>query len=311
MTIARCDGEPSAKALAAIRGVRDHLIHLDLDLEALPSIQPAALAEAVRSADPDPQWRERILRGMALVALFDGDPSAGQLQLLEEAAAALEVDAAPVRTFRQLMHERLAMVRLDIGRRGFIASAAKATLEQEGVRGALGVARVLLGQGDGAMAERYRALRAYPAGSFGRAYADFIDRNHFGFPGEVGGPPPPVMHHDCCHVLGGYGTTAAEEGAVLGFQAGFERVDPFYVLMFALAEFELGIGATPFIPGERGALDVERLFAGIEHGAQVTVDLIAGIDPWDHFADPLDAVRQRFNVLPRGRAPEWPEPIMG
>jgi hypothetical protein len=38
----------------------------------------------------------------------------------------------------------------------------------------------------------------------------------------------------------------------------------------------------------------------------VTVDLIADINPWDHFADPLEQVRERFHVLPRGREPEWP-----
>jgi hypothetical protein len=309
LTVARCNGAPTAKALAAIRGVRDHLLQIDCDLEALPPISPDQLAERVQAVTADPQWRERILRGMTLVALLDGAPSPAQQQLLEQAAAALAVDPAPVRTFGQVMEQRLAMVRLDIARRGFIASAARATLEQEGLRGALGVARVLLRQEDTAMAERYRALRHYPAGSFGLAYAAFIDRNGFGFPGELGGPPPPVMHHDCCHVLGGYGTTAAEEGAVLGFQAGFERVDPFYVLMFGLAEFELGIGTTPFIPGECDALDVDRLFAGMAHGAQVSVDLIAAIDPWDHFADPLELVRQRFNVLPRGREPEWPASI--
>lgn len=306
LAVARCDGEPSARALAAIAAVRDHLLRLPLDLAALPPITPLQLAERVRAVNPDPQWRERILRGMTLVALLDGDPTAAQLQLLEQAAAALEVDPAPVRSFQQVMEQRLGILRLDIARRGFIAAAARTTLQQEGLRGALGVARVLLAQGDPAMAERYRVLREYPAGSFGKAYADFIDRNHFGFPGEVGGPPPPVMHHDCCHVLGGYGTTAAEEGAVLGFQAGFERLDPFYVLLFALAEFELGIGATPFIPGERQALDLDRLFAGIAHGSQVTVDLITDINPWDHFADPLQQVRERFNVLPRGREPEWP-----
>ncbi|MEB3263863.1 MAG: TerB family tellurite resistance protein [Synechococcus sp.] len=306
LTVARCGGEPSPKALAAIRGVRDHLLRIELDLDALPPITPEQLAERVLAVDPDPQWRERILRGMTLVALLDGEPTPERRQLLERTAAALAVDPAPVHTFAQVMEHRLAVVRFDIGRRGFIAAAAGATLRQEGLAGALGVARVLLGQGDAAMAERYRALRSYPEGSFGRAYAAFIERNHFSFPGEVGGPPPPVMHHDCCHVLGGYGTTAAEEGAVLGFQAGFERADPFYLLMFALAEFELGFGVSPFIPGQRDALAVDRIFAGIEHGSHVTTDLLAAMDPWAHFADPLEEVRRRFNVLPRGREPEWP-----
>lgn len=308
MQMARAGGEPSSKALAAIRGVRDHLLEIDVDLQALPPISPEELAQRVMAVDPDPQWRERILRGMTLVALFDGEPGAAQRQLLERATAALQVDPAPLRSFTQIMEGRLLAVRLDLGRRSFVKAALGATLRQEGLSGALGVARVLLGQGDPAMAARYQRLRDYPEGSFGRAYARFIDRNHFNFPGEVGGPPPPVMHHDCCHVLGGYGTTPAEEGAVLGFQAGFERLDPFYVLLFAMAEFELGFGATPFIPGERGALDPERIFAGMAHGAQVNTDLIAGIDPWQHFAEPLEVVRQQFNVLPRGREPEWADP---
>ena len=304
MTMARLRGTPSAKAMAAIRGVRDHLLHLDLALETLPDIDPEALAARVNGVNPDPQWRERILRGMTLVALFDGTPTQQQLDLLERTAQSLNVDPGPVRTFQQVMEHQAWLVRLDVARRGFIPQAFKAMWRQEGLSAALASARVLLGQEDRAMAERYRQLRSYPEGSFGLAYANFIDRNGFQFPGEHGGPPPPVMHHDCCHVLGGYGTTPAEEGAVLGFQAGFEKVDPFYLLMFALAEFELGIGASPFVPAGRGQLDVDRIFAGLEHGSHVSVDLLAGIDPWDHFAAPLEQVRQRFNVLPRGRAPE-------
>lgn len=125
LAVARCDGEPSARALAAIAAVRDHLLRLPLDLAALPPITPLQLAERVRAVNPDPQWRERILRGMTLVALLDGDPTAAQLQLLEQAAAALEVDPAPVRSFQQVMEQRLGILRLDIARRGFIAAAAR------------------------------------------------------------------------------------------------------------------------------------------------------------------------------------------
>ncbi len=45
LTVARCGGEPSPKALAAIRGVRDHLLRIELDLDALPPITPERLAE--------------------------------------------------------------------------------------------------------------------------------------------------------------------------------------------------------------------------------------------------------------------------
>ena len=40
MTIARVHGEPSQRALAGIRAIRDHLLKVDLDLESPPSMQP-------------------------------------------------------------------------------------------------------------------------------------------------------------------------------------------------------------------------------------------------------------------------------
>lgn len=307
MAMACLKGTPSPKTMAAIAGVRDYILHVDLDLESLEPLAPQELARQLVAIDDDPQWRERILRGMTLIAMFDGEPSAAHLQLLRDTAAAFGVDDAPVATYRRTMGERLAMLRLDIARRSFIEPAFGATLRQEGFRGLLATFKVILGKEDKAMARRYRALTEYPEGSFGRAYADFILRSGFSFPGEVGGPPPPVMRHDCCHVLGGYGTTPAEEGGVVGFQAGFENLDPFNVLMFVMAEFELGIGTSPYIPGEKNRLDPERVFAGIEHGLQVNTDLLADINPWDYFAEPLEAVRARFNVVPRGREAEFPD----
>ena len=44
---------------------------------------------------------------------------------------------------------------------------------------------------------------------------------------------------------------------MVGFQAGFERADPFDVLMFALAEFELGFGVSLFIAGQQGGREPE------------------------------------------------------
>ncbi|MEO0407300.1 MAG: TerB family tellurite resistance protein [Cyanobacteria bacterium P01_A01_bin.135] len=305
MAMACFDGEPSAKAVAAMTAIRDHLLQIDLDLAALSPLPPSDLAQQMIAIDEAPQWRARILRGMTLVAMFDGDLSEAHLQFLQDAAEALKVDNAPVEIYRRSMQDNLMRLRLDIARRSFMSDAIKTSFRQEGLQGIAATVKVLLGKEDKAMAARYRELINYPAGSFGRAYADFILLNDFSFPGEVGGPPPPVMHHDCCHVLGGYGTTPNEEGGVVGFQAGFENLDPFDVLMFIMAEFELGIGTSPYIPGEKNLLDPKYIFAGMEHGSHVNTDLITAINPWDYFADPIDDVRQRFNVLPRGKAPEY------
>jgi hypothetical protein len=37
---------------------------------------------------------------------------------------------------------------------------------------------------------------------------------------------------------------------------------------------------------------------------------LAGIDPWDHCAAPIEVVQQRFSIPPRGRKPEYPDPAV-
>ena len=307
MTVASANGSPSPKALAAIGAIRTHLLQSSIAIEELPERPLEQIAKAIVDCDPDPHWRERILRGMTLVALFDGAPQTHVLDLLKRSADLFGVDAQPVSTYQHWVHSEQGKIRHDLLRRGFIRDALSASLRDGGFAMVTASLKVASGHQDLGLLQRYQTLRDYPDHSFGRAYADFITRNQFNFPGDVGGPPPPVHRHDCCHVLGGYGTTAAEEGGVIGFQAGFERRDPFDVLMFVMAEFELGIGVSPFLPGAFGQIDPDRLFAGIAHGSQVSTDLIRDIDPWDHFADPLIVVRERFSIPPRGRNPDYPD----
>ena len=55
MTMARPHGDPSERDLAGIRGIRDLLLKLDDDFNALPSLQPDAIASAVMRCDPGPE----------------------------------------------------------------------------------------------------------------------------------------------------------------------------------------------------------------------------------------------------------------
>ena len=306
-TIAGAGGPISERARSFMRALRDHLLRVDVDLDSLEPIDAEELAKVV----PETEWRERILRGMTLISLLDGPPTPERLAILEQTAAALEIDEAPVRAFRELVEKRVRMVQIDIARRGFVRDAAKAYVKGEGARGIFEIAEGVLGHEDTKLAERYHRLDSFPEGSFGRAYADFIALNGFSYPGERGGPPPPVMRHDCCHVLGGYGTTPEEECAVLSFQAGFEKADPFFVMLFGIAQFEIGIGASPFLPGMTGQADPERMFAALEHGTQVEIDLIGdpAFDPWEEFDQPLAEVRAKFGIPPRGREPEYPDDL--
>jgi hypothetical protein len=295
LAIASVDGPPSPIALRTIGAIRDHLIHLPIPLDSLEPLTPEQLAAAV----PESEWRQRILRGMTVLALLENEPGAAVLARLEATARALAIDDAPVQAFRHVLDHQFNLVRLDIARRSFQRGAAAAYLRDEGPAGVLQIARSILKREDPALARRYRGLAELPEGSLGRAYLAFIDANGFSVPGELGGPPPPVVRHDCCHVLGGYGTSASEECGVLGFQAGFGRNDPFFTILFALAQFQLGIGSTPVTAAETGQADPEVIFRGLEHGLGVTRDLISDWDPWDDFPLPLEEVRRRYGIRPR------------
>ena len=82
-------------------------------------------------------------------------------------------------------------------------------------------------------------------------------------------------------------------------------------MLFGIAQFEIGIGASPFLPGMKGRADPERMFAALEHGAHVDVDLIGdpAFDPWQEFDRPLAEVRAKFEIPPRGREPEYPDDL--
>ena len=98
-------------------------------------------------------------------------------------------------------------------------------------------------RGLGALA-RYRALTQYPQARSG-AYADFVERNGFQFPGALGAGPDTVIYHDLTHVLSGYDTDAAGETQVAAFHAGARRKDPSRSSSSSCCQFHLGMRMTP------------------------------------------------------------------
>lgn len=282
-----------------IEAIRDHLAHQpQIDLDELTPLNPEALAEQL----PDPIWRGRILRGMTVVALMDGQLSEERLAYLCGAAAALGVGKEVVNTYANLVHERMGLVRLDMARRGFLAGAVRDYLGRGRLQAGMQLALYLLKQSDPALAARYRALGDLPDGTLGHAYIQFIKTNGFSVPGEPGGPPPPIARHDCLHVLGGYGTTPAEEGGVAGFQAGMSRgSDPFFSILLVLAEFQLGRSVVPIKTGDHHHQDLDPvvLFQGMERGLQMNVNLIGDWDLFDDVAVSVDELRHRYGIPPR------------
>jgi ubiquinone biosynthesis protein Coq4 len=125
-------------------------------------------------------------------------------------------------------------------------------------------------------------------------------------PGERSGFPEAGLYHDFSHLLGGYSTEPEGEIEVASFTTGYKRERSFYVALFAVLIFSTGVNMRPtaddFVTvgllGKPGM--AERMLAAIERGSKVTQDLSDNWDYWAWIELPLDEVRRRLNILPKG-----------
>jgi hypothetical protein len=289
---------PSQRALmeAACRII----LHIQADIDGLPGVEPVELATGF----PLPELRQQLINGMLVVALADGPPSTATVARIESFANALGVSTVHVTDLRRLAEHHMLVFKLDFLRRSQVADIMKNQLEQTGP---LGLAKAVLGMRglieDTALAARYRAWANLPEGTLGRAAWDFYKKNGFGMPGERHGFPEAGLYHDLSHVLGGYDTDPEGEVQVAAFTAGHKRKQPFYLVLFAVLTFSAGVNmrptagnATVGVLGNPGM--AERMFAAMERGSRVNVDLSDKWDFWPFVPLPLDEVRRRLNILP-------------
>lgn len=152
-----------------------------------------------------------------------------------------------------------------------------------------------------ALAARYRALGALPAGSFGRAFHDHFVEHGFAFPGEVGALTEAfAAPHDSIHVLSGYGTSTQGELLVSAFTAGMHADHAVEAhLLPTRLEWQVGLDLSFAVSPERGCLDPRKSLIAIQRGRAMTVDILAG--PWDVFAHAerdLHQLRAEFGIPP-------------
>jgi hypothetical protein len=233
------------------------------------------------------------------VALIDGEASQSELAVLDAFARALDVPRDAIATMRKLVDEHLLRFRIDVLRRSFMGQRGVDFVRRRGIRGLLSVAANLMQIANPAMAARYRALEASPAGTLGRAYWEFATKNGFAFPGEKGAGPEPIVFHDCLHVLAEYDTTSIEETQIAAFQAGTLKKDAIYGLLFPLAQFHLGVSVTPVTKAEHGVIEPELWITAFVRGTRTNLDLAASWQPWDDFERPVTELRVAYGIEPR------------
>jgi hypothetical protein len=287
-----CGGELTELEAGFVDGVQRHILNTSFDVAALEPIDAAELARVV----PPGELRERMIGGMVIASCMDGEASPDELRRIEEFAKAFEISPAILKTGHHLANEQFVLARIDIARRALPGYKAAQIFREEGLPALVRQILPMLGVSNDALTAKYRALGEYPAGTLGRAYFEFITSNQFSFPGESHAGPEAIVTHDLLHVLGGYQTSAEEEVLVASFQAGCRREEPFHAMLFAIAQFHLGISIAPVSTPERLKADPEQMLEAFARGTRITRDMWGDFRPWEHFARPLADVRRELNI---------------
>ena len=300
-TIASASGTIGPTQRALMDAVRRVILRIDADIDTLPPVTPAELAAGF----PLPELRHQFANGMLVMALADGVPSRETVAAVEAFAAALGIATPELADLRLLAERHMLVFKLDFLRRSQIADIMKNQLAQ---KGPLSVAKsVLIMRGvmeDPALAARYRVWEKLPEDTLGHHLVAFYAKNGFSLPGERKGFPEAGLYHDLCHVLGGYDTDPEGEIQVAAFTAGFKHTRPFYVMLFAVLIFSTGVNMRPSnedfvttgVLGKPGV--AERMFAAVERGTKVNLDLSDNWDYWAYVGLPIDEVRRRLNIVP-------------
>ncbi|MCB9763155.1 MAG: hypothetical protein H6739_25485 [Alphaproteobacteria bacterium] len=297
-TLAQADGAFSEVERGLLRDVQRHILDTDFDLDALTPITPEALAAAI----PQERFRRRVLSGLVLLTVMDGELSEAERRLVDDFSAALGVETAELRDMRRLADRRILALRVGLLRRFTPAILLRREWKERGLRGITRFVQQLIVPENPSLAARYQALEDLPEGTLGRAYFDFIRGNGFSFPGEAGSPPEVIIFHDCNHVLSGYGTTPEEEAQIAAFHAGYHKEDPFGLLMFALVQFHMGVKVAPVAEGELGRVPPDLLLRAFARGAKMKRDLFEDWRPQDDFETPVADLREAFGIEPRDEA---------
>ena len=278
-----------------IQVLQNHL-GSNIDISTLQDISPEALAVEIS----DPWVRQQLVRVLIVAALVDMKPTKEQVKTIRAYAETLEIENEKgIRVLDLYVRGAHMRLRRHLAINGHAVPQIKVAAKKESRWGMLAmIARILGLTENKELAQKYRKMLAYPKGTLGRIYAEFIVHNEFGFPGEKGTPVEVLAIHDLCHIIGGYGTDAVNEIQAVAFQAGHLSYAGFNYLLLGILQFHLGLRVSPLVHGTTAQLDIEAAFKALLKGLRMTADLSGGEwNPEEDLALPLSEVRAKYNVI--------------
>lgn len=289
------------------------LFNFDEDFRTLP----AATIDEVAAAFPNAEQRREIVDLMLICELCLHEIPAKLSDSIDRWAADLGVNDIDLTVARELAQGAQARAQYDLYRNGFwgacteIDPAFSALIEANGAR-----AFALTITADPLESARWAALEHCPPGSLGRGVWDFYKQRNFAYPGTPGAASKGESHHDWVHVLSDYGTSPMGEVEVGAFRM-TTTDDPGAALTFIagqLAFYQGGIMPSA-LTGLHGDHILEkpggpeRVADALRRGRECTFDTYHMFDFFTVASEPLEALRERWNFVPKSVAdsPSWDE----
>lgn len=276
----------------------------EVDFTDLDPIDAADYADGL--ARRDESFRTRMVQIMELGHMILPEPSVEVADRVIEFARELNVDNDCIHTAREVAEGSRQLVAADFDRNRYLADLDLSAFTP--LRSADDKAWAWTNTADRPeLAQRWRDLGELSEGTLGRGVHDFYLARGFRFPGEPGSAPPLLAQHDWVHVIADYGSVVASELEVFAFIArASDNPEAFALLAMVINLFQTGAldGAAGIFQADPGHLSSDgmpvRLADALRRGALChgSVDWLA--TDFFSMADlPVDAVRERFGVVPK------------
>ncbi len=294
----RDDGQLDATQASVLGAIGKYLLEVDTPVDQLDPVSPNDLAAAIT----DPTFRRRMVHGMVTLEIVRDPLPPAVAARVEEYAKALQVDDDMLTVARDYSKQAMDQAMTDYVRSSYPAEyLAKHASDGAGPLSPTGDGT------DAALAAKWKALESCKAGTHGRTVFDFYQMRGFAFPGTQGAVSPLLAQHDWVHCLADYGTTATGEIEVFSFVAS-SIPDPkgFTYAVVIIGLFETGwVAAVPGVatanPGHLSAPGGATRFAdALKRGLAMNLDVMGGVDWFEYADDPIDDVRRKLGVPPKG-----------
>ncbi len=298
------DGSPTPLQHELIRQVAEHVFGLTVDVTTLEPLDAASAKELI----DDPALARRLVQAIVTLEMLDDPVPPALATHIRRYARTLGVDEPMVNAARHAARGHLALMYADIQRNSYYTHEA---IEQavdghlwRALRSKFAYSNLVPSR---SIERRWAALADMPKGSLGHTTAEFYRVHEFPIPGARHGIGEIGAHHDFVHVLADYAPNPDGEINVFAFIAtAMDDPKGFVQLVMTLGLFqnstithvagkrvELARGGTLSEPGA-----CERFADALHRGATCKVDAL-GMDHFAIAAEPLDALRERFGILPR------------